>query len=1292
MKQRCTSLMMTWLMLGVILSAMPFASAVDGDGDGADDAVDDCPFAWGNSTVDRQGCPDSDGDGTSDIVQGETGNWEGAGVIAYHNIGGGDSRTVVAAPNGQFIAGGSDGDIELYDNVGRFIVDIADLGTTVRRLSISPNGTLLAAAGSESSSVAVLTVYELDWTQQTATELIQLGSNHVGDTDGAAFSSDGSMFIAGGEDWNLTIYNTTTWQVISSIETEDAVNNLALSPDGRLVAAVHGQEMTVFWTGNGSTLYNVHNHSGSANAVDWSADGLHIITGGSDSRWFLYYAENGTTKASNWWGSSVYNIRFHPDGQHVVFASRRTSSNVYDIRGAWTDKGNFGDWNQQGSQNDGIYDATFSSSGDLMFVGTRSGYTISYGSGNAWVQIGGDIVNEHMNSRWRTTHDGADGRMPWGMNATVHDMSTALCWDVNPDYETFMLGASSGASRSLVTAAANHSETGMVECDQSGDALIEVPVGRMAAGLVVQAGGEAASCIQSMGGLSIAQFRWMISGASDSDLTNSDWAPDMDLSSVAPEDDQDGLREWSDLGQGCPSEAVHIRHRWENRSVPQMIVGSFLCTHCTFGEDWFGDTTSRYRFKVELRSTIIEGSVGNDHVLGITEMKVVENTGANVYKIPIVDNWTHGAADAIAAGGVAVAPNTADAENGTYALSGDFRVTTREDHLTRTAPIISSLLGEEAQSEWDDFGFVRLDVFSRVQSWDRIGMDMRSILPDDDGDGIWNGEDDCPATPVSAVVDANGCADTQLDDDEDGVNNALDDCPDVAGTSTAGLVGCVDGDGDGWADSEDTFPTNGEQWADGDGDGFGDNTGQLDGDDCPETHGTSHQDRNGCPDLDGDGWSDENDVFPSDGSQWADTDEDGVGDNHSWESIVDGLRVNEVGDAFPSDPSQHKDRDGDGYGDNPTGFQADDCPDVAGTANQPGRLGCLDSDGDGFDDENDDFPNDGTQWADADGDGYGDSMGGTSPDLCFATPLEEIGDVDENGCGPSERDGDIDGVSDADDLCPTTPLADATSVDSNGCASNERDSDGDGVMDSDDHWPDDANQSADSDGDGWGDDSNVPGGDACPNTVGTSTVDRLGCPDSDGDGTSDENDAVPSDASQWADSDGDGFYDNFADLSWRSDTMRTEADPAWPGAYTPGALRPDRCPLHASEFGGVNPGCPADMDPDGAQQTVDPPVTEPPASSGGSGNGLIWAGLAALIVIIIGGAVAAVLILGKKEAAPKPEPSMLEPEAAAEPVEAESQEDDGVSVDEHGTEWWQDDVGVWWYRTPEMTDWAEFQN
>ena len=47
-------------------------------------------------------------------------------------------------------------------------------------------------------------------------------------------------------------------------------------------------------------------------------------------------------------------------------------------------------------------------------------------------------------------------------------------------------------------------------------------------------------------------------------------------------------------------------------------------------------------------------------------------------------------------------------------------------------------------------------------------------------------------------------------------------------------------------------------------------------------------------------------------------------------------------------------------------------------------------------------------------------------------------------------------------------------------------------------------------------------------------------------------------------------------------------------------------------------------------------------------------------------------------------------EPQAEEVEEAAEEDDGISVDEYGTEWWEDENGTWWYREEGAEDWAEF--
>ena len=79
-----------------------------------------------------------------------------------------------------------------------------------------------------------------------------------------------------------------------------------------------------------------------------------------------------------------------------------------------------------------------------------------------------------------------------------------------------------------------------------------------------------------------------------------------------------------------------------------------------------------------------------------------------------------------------------------------------------------------------------------------------------------------------------------------------------------------------------------------------------------------------------------------------------------------------------NDFSEDSDDDGDGFDDS-----EDKCNLEYGTAYNGRQIGCLDTDGDGWADREDDFINDPTQWLDLDEDGYGNSPTGTTPDGCI---------------------------------------------------------------------------------------------------------------------------------------------------------------------------------------------------------------------------------------------------------------------------------------------------------------------
>ena len=224
------------------------------------------------------------------------------------------------------------------------------------------------------------------------------------------------------------------------------------------------------------------------------------------------------------------------------------------------------------------------------------------------------------------------------------------------------------------------------------------------------------------------------------------------------------------------------------------------------------------------------------------------------------------------------------------------------------------------------------------------------------------------------------------------------------------------------------------------------------------------------------------------------------------DSDDDGYNDND--DRFPDDPEEWADSDDDGVGDNHDMFPFD--------ANET-----WDGDGDGVGDNGDAFPWDASESADSDGDGWGDNSDAFPDDATewVDTDGDGVGDnadtdADGDGTDDTDEDSDGDGVNDDQDDFPFD-------------ANETTDTDGDGVGDNGDDFPNDANETTDTDGDGTGDNSDDDAdGDGTPNDLDDFPLNSGESTDSDGDGVGDEEDVFPNNPNEYIDSDGDGTGDN----------------------------------------------------------------------------------------------------------------------------------------------------------------------
>lgn len=243
-------------------------------------------------------------------------------------------------------------------------------------------------------------------------------------------------------------------------------------------------------------------------------------------------------------------------------------------------------------------------------------------------------------------------------------------------------------------------------------------------------------------------------------------------------------------------------------------------------------------------------------------------------------------------------------------------------------------------------------------------------------------------------------------------------------------------------------------------------------------------------DSDGDGWSDAVESLlgtdPEDESSTptvpqnpsVDTDSDG------WPDLVEAVLGSNPQDGNDM-PTAPQDSDGDGFLDdrdncpaNPNSTQADLDGDGLGDACD------VDMDGDGYNNSDDAFPRDASEWADFDNDGVGDNR-----------------DPDDDG----------DGVPDNEDAFPYD-FNEQHDQDNDGIGDRaDPDRDGDGVPNSEDRWPNDPSRAHDADNDGTPDET-----DRCPGHPDGIDQDYDRIPDAcdddrDGDGRPNATDAWPDD-------------------------------------------------------------------------------------------------------------------------------------------------------------------------------------